>query len=78
MQGHAYPNAAGGLTTAGGLIVIALLDGTLLGRLGELPVRIDDEFVCDTGVEVFVAFRRLLLDCGRSESRCSELQRSRV
>src|ERR1700674_480513 len=31
-----------------------------LGRLAELPVRIDDEFVCDAGVEVFVAFRRLL------------------
>src|SRR5437763_9276185 len=31
-----------------------------LGRLGGLPVRIDDEFVCDACVEVFVAFRHLL------------------
>src|SRR5882757_5117447 len=30
------------------------------GRAGQLPVRIDDEFVCDAGVEGFVAFRRLL------------------
>src|SRR5882757_9542263 len=32
----------------------------LSGRLRESPVRIDDEFACDAGVEGFVAFRRLL------------------
>src|SRR5260370_6112810 len=32
----------------------------LLGRLGQLPMRIDDEFGCGAGVEVIVAFRRLL------------------
>src|ERR1700732_5508897 len=32
----------------------------LSGRLGKLPVRIDDEFAGDAGVEGFVAFRRLL------------------
>jgi putative ABC transport system substrate-binding protein len=32
------------------------------GRLGQLPVRIDDEFVCDAGVEGFVAFWRLRPD----------------
>src|SRR5216684_4908039 len=34
--------------------------GQALGRRAELSVRIDDEFVRDAGVEVFVAFRRLL------------------
>src|SRR6266581_3062788 len=33
---------------------------SILGRLGKLPVRIDDEFVGDAGVEGLVAFRRLL------------------
>src|SRR5229473_6267087 len=32
----------------------------LLRRLGKLPVRIDDEFAGDAGVEVLVAFRRLV------------------
>src|SRR5882757_10201510 len=32
----------------------------LSGRLRESPVRIDDEFACDAGVEGFVAIRRLL------------------
>src|SRR4029077_9950746 len=31
-----------------------------LSRPRQLPVRIDNELICDTGVEVFVAFRRLL------------------
>jgi hypothetical protein len=31
-----------------------------LCRLGKLPVRIDDEFAGDAGVEVLVAFRRLV------------------
>jgi hypothetical protein len=31
-----------------------------LGRPGELPVRIDNEFASDAGVEALVAFRRLL------------------
>src|SRR5438067_4532246 len=37
-----------------------LMHPPILGRIGKLPVRIDDEFVCDAGVEGFVAFRRLL------------------
>jgi hypothetical protein len=32
------------------------------GLLGELPVRIDDEFVCDAGVEVFVPIWRAQAD----------------
>src|ERR1700736_4998724 len=41
-------------------IAVAVASGMLLGSLGKLPVRIDDEFACDAGIEVFVAFRRLL------------------
>ena len=32
----------------------------MLGGLGQLPVRVDDELACDAGVEGFVAFRRLV------------------
>src|SRR5882757_2875755 len=48
--------AHGSIVEWGGLV----LGSPISGRLGELPVRIDDEFVCDAGVEIFVAFRRLL------------------
>jgi hypothetical protein len=42
------------------LFLIENLDDPISGSLGELPVWIDDEFVCDASVEGFVSFRRLL------------------